>query len=148
MPCMQAKQNKELIHQFPLAGRCSDTFQECSVSLHLTVTWKDKSHNSESPSFLLLPGFLLLSMMLHSMKYPFDHLGSAALAVLPPNLPCTPSLHSVWGSINNRKYSDIVQVLLSNIQNIAALSTVFWSQIQNAAPHELFYPSQKQNSYH
>lgn len=49
--------------------------------------------------------FLLLSMMLHRMKHSFSQLGSAALAVSPPNLSCTSSLDSVWGSINNRKYS-------------------------------------------
>lgn len=61
-------------------------------SITLTVTYEEKIGNSEHPPFLLHSPALLLSTMSHSLRYPFGQLGSAVLAVSPPNFLYTLSL--------------------------------------------------------
>jgi len=53
--CVQANQNKEFIHCFPSAGRCSTIH---SKRVMHTVNWDNKCHNSECTPFLFLsPSF-------------------------------------------------------------------------------------------
>lgn len=43
----EAKQDEELIHHFPVAGRCSAVSRK--TGLHHTVTWEDKHYHAQHP---------------------------------------------------------------------------------------------------
>lgn len=45
-PHAQAKQNKELIHYFLMASRCSFALRKGGVPTQKTVSWADKHYNS------------------------------------------------------------------------------------------------------
>ena len=97
---MQAKQNKEFIHCFPLAGRCSAIPRK--AGLHHMSRFLGKT-NTITPNalFSFFPQLLLLSTTSYGMEHPSAHLGSAVLAVSPPSSLCTPSLltsGAVWGA--------------------------------------------------
>lgn len=59
-------------------------FQENWTSSRISVTWDDKCHNLNVPSFFV-PS-LLLNVMSCGMEYPFGQYGSVVLAVSPPHL--------------------------------------------------------------
>lgn len=46
--------------------------------------------------FLLLPQLYMLSITPHGVGYPLGQLVTGLLAVPPPNLSCSPSLHVEW----------------------------------------------------
>ena len=54
-PCI--KQNRGLIHNFPLAGRCSATSRKAGLTTHNSLL-EDKCHHSRCYLFLLSPSFI------------------------------------------------------------------------------------------
>jgi len=79
------------------------------------------AHWPTSPTYIL-------SMTSYGMEYPFSHFGLAVLAVSPNSFPCT------WQT-SMRSWE--VLDYLAKTENISILSTLFWSQIQNTALHQL-----------
>lgn len=70
---MQAKQNKEFIQYFPPAGRSPAALGASRASLCIMGMWEIELHNAKrSPSFILFPQLLLLSVALCGMECPFD----------------------------------------------------------------------------
>ena len=96
----KAKQNKEFVTYFPLAGRCSAISRTAGLHHAQSLLWKTNAINYSchpfSPPFVQ---FLLLSMMSYGMGYPPGQLESAVPAVSPPNLLSTACLlhwRTVW----------------------------------------------------
>ena len=65
--------------------------QESRAPSPVTVTWEDKHHNAECPPLPSSSPAYVLSVVSYGMEYPFGQLGSAVLAVSPPNSPCPSS---------------------------------------------------------
>jgi len=86
---MQAKQNKEFIHYFPSAGRCSSTSRKAGLCHAQRLLGKTNAIALNVPLFLLL---YMLSMASYGMGYPFGQLGSAVPAVSALNFLCSPRL--------------------------------------------------------
>jgi len=88
---VQAKQKKELIHYFPSqAGVQPSRGKQSSIKCN-GYLGRQTSSLWKSTSSCFLPQLYTLSMMLYGIEYPFGQLGSAVVAVSPPNFCCTPS---------------------------------------------------------
>ena len=62
---------------------------------HRQINAHTNSHlGNQIPTLLPLPQFLLLSMTLYGIEYPFGQVRSAVLAMSPPNLLPTSSILS------------------------------------------------------
>lgn len=73
MLCVQAKENKEFIQYFPSAGRSPAALGASGASLCIAGMWEIELHNAKhSPTFILFPQLLLLSVALCGMECPFD----------------------------------------------------------------------------
>lgn len=111
-PCMQAKQNKELIHYFPSPGRCASHFQEGRASACITLIWEDKCQNSISISSFF-PQFCCWAQHCMMWNTPLVSLSQLAWLHLPRSL--VHSQATCWqASIRNGKSLDAVEALLSN----------------------------------
>jgi len=89
---VQAKQNKEFIHYFPSAARCSAIARKAGLH-HGYLGRRMPELPTSLPSFFF-PQLYMLSVTSYGMGHPFDQLGSAVPAVPPPSSLCTPSLLS------------------------------------------------------
>ena len=85
---MQAKQNKEFIHPFPSAGRCSASPRKGGLIMH-NGFWRSQTSSLQTsclpPSF---PQLLFLSTTLHGVGHPLGKSESAVLFLSPPNSLC------------------------------------------------------------
>jgi len=82
---------KQGIHSLlPIGRQVFSQLQESRASSCVTVTWEDKMpYLNVPPLSFFFPQLYMLSMMSYGMEYPFGQLGSAVLAVSPPNFLCT-----------------------------------------------------------
>ena len=91
----EAKQNKEFIHSFPWAGRCSASpGKQGSITRNGDLGRETPSLPMSPPSFFF-PQLYILSMTSYGMRYPFGQFGSAVLAV-PPPVPASCAPGRAW----------------------------------------------------
>lgn len=130
--CLQAKQNKELIHCFPLGGRCPATSGKqglCTCKFFLgkrTELW-----NSCLPS--PFPELLLLSTTFYGLEYPFRQFGSAVMSLSLPDLLC-PSLLALGQKVGRQKalmlWKDCWDKILVCFQVLATKHSIVWAAMK------------------
>lgn len=83
--------------------------------------------------------FLLLSMRLYGMEYPFDQFGST-VKVVSTQTSCSSLFYLMgWRGVGKRESLRVVQAWLSNSQNTNLWYTFFQSEIRTTAPYRLLY---------
>lgn len=115
------------------------------ASIRIVVVPEDRcSDNASIPFLLLTPQVLLLRMNSssmdypYSMDYPFGLFRLSWLCLLPTSCPPQPTGICEESLGGGRDSLDAVKALLSNSQNIGALSMLFYSQTQyNGLAHNV-----------